>query len=323
MKLRSIATAVVFVLLSLSAFAWNCTQPGQVRVQVPTGTVGNGIGDGPGQVVVDNGLTFQCQTLPPATPPTTPTTATSTSSSGATSGSTSGASATGGNSKSTSGVSNSGNSTNTLSNQQTQNQTQSNTSSNKNDNAASASNSGNNSAYNNSETTNIKPESASAITPTLIPTAPCLGTIGGAGQTIAGGLSFGATKVDKGCDSRQAALLFAVSLHNSDAAARIMCATRAAKSAKLTLAQCLASFVPVPVQVIAPAPAPVAVTPIAVTVNIPEPQPKLIYLEMPHETVTVTAPLGSFKPAKHPVKRPTTHGKPCNVPKSLTQPLEK
>lgn len=317
MKLRSIATAVVFVLLSMSAFAWNCTQPGQVRVQVPTGTVGNGIGDGPGQVVVDNGLTFQCQTLPSST--SAPTTATSTSSSGATSGSTSGASATGGNSKSTSGVSNSGNSTSTLSSQQTQ--TQSNTSSNKNDNVSSASNSGNNSAYNNSDTTNIKPESASALTPTLIPTAPCLGTIGGAGQTIAGGLSFGATKVDKGCDSRQAALLFAVSLHNSDAAARIMCATRAAKSAKLTLAQCLASFVPVPVQVIAPAPA-VAVTPIAVTVNIPEPQPKFIYLEMPHETVTVTAPLGSFKPAKHPVKRPTTHGKPCNVPKSLTQSLK-
>jgi hypothetical protein len=134
-------------------------------------------------------------------------------------------------------------------------------------------------------------------------------------------LSFGATKVDKGCDSRQAALLFAVSLHNPDAAARIMCATRAAKSAKLTLAQCLASFASAPVYI---APAPVAaVAPIAVTVNIPEPQPKLVYLEMPHETVTVTAPLGSFKPAKHPVKRPTTHGKPCNVPKSLTQPLEK
>jgi len=117
-------------------------------------------------------------------------------------------------------------------------------------------------------------------------------------------------------------LLFAVGLHNPDAAARIMCATRAAKSAKLTLAQCLATFTPT--VVMAPAVIPVAApAPIAVTVNVPAPEPKLVYIEMPHETVTVTAPLGNFKPAKHPVKRPTTHGKPCVVPKALTQPLEK
>lgn len=320
MKLRNFATAFLFVLLSMSAFAWNCTQPGQVRVQVPTGTIGNGVGDGPGQVVVDNGLTFQCQTLPSAVP--TPPTATSTS----TSGSTSGASATGGTatSGSTSGVTNSGNSTNTntLSNKQnqTQNQTQTNQSSNKNDNASSATNSGNNSAYSSSDVTNIKPESASALTPTLIPTAPCLGSIGGAAQSIPGGFSFGASRVDKGCDSRQAALLFAVSLHNPDAAARIMCSTRAAKAAKLTLEQCLVSVAPAIIApVVAPAPAPAPIT-----VNLPPAaEPKIIYLEMPHETVTVTAPLGSFKPAKRPVKRPTTHGKPCIVPKALTQPLEK
>jgi hypothetical protein len=322
-KVRSIATLAAFVLLSMSAFAWNCSTPGQVRVQVPTGTVGTGTGDGSGQVVVDNGLTFVCETLPtPPTTPTTPTTSNSTSAANSTSGATSG-------STSNAGVSNSGNSsnknsnkntlnnTNTLSNTQQQSQTQSNAST--NSNQSSASNAGNNSAYNNAttENTDIKVAAASAITPTLIPTAPCLGSIGGAAQSIPGGLSFGATRVDKGCDSRQAALLFAVSLHNPDAAARIMCSTRAAKAAKLTLAQCLASVSPAPVVILAPS-APAA-APIAVTVNIPaaEPVTKFVYIDVPHETVNVTAPLGSFKPARKPVKRPTTHGKPCIVPPSL------
>ena len=54
------------VLCTTSAFGWTCNVPGQIRVQVPTGTVGNGVGDGSGQVVVDNGLTFECETLPTA-----------------------------------------------------------------------------------------------------------------------------------------------------------------------------------------------------------------------------------------------------------------
>ena len=100
--MKTLRFLIIATALSLPCFAWNCTG-NDIRVQVPTGTVGAGTGDGPGQVVVDNGLTFQCQ--PPATvvPPVTPTpTNTSSSTSGATSGSTStsGATATGGNSTS-------------------------------------------------------------------------------------------------------------------------------------------------------------------------------------------------------------------------------
>lgn len=53
----------------LPAHAWDCTAPGQIRVQVPSGTVGNGTGDGSGQVVTVEGITFQCQ-APPSDPST-------------------------------------------------------------------------------------------------------------------------------------------------------------------------------------------------------------------------------------------------------------
>ena len=91
--LRNICIALM---LCAPALAWNCTTPGQVRVQVPTGTTGSGTGDGSGQVVVDSGLTFICETLPVAT--TTPPSATNNNTSNSTSSST----ATGGNSSSSS-----------------------------------------------------------------------------------------------------------------------------------------------------------------------------------------------------------------------------
>src|SRR5271170_6539011 len=72
--MKAVIAVVVLALAALcspAAKAWNCTQAGQIRVQVPAGTVGSGQGDGPGQVDTVEGLTFQCQT-PPA-PPTTPT----------------------------------------------------------------------------------------------------------------------------------------------------------------------------------------------------------------------------------------------------------
>src|ERR1700690_2918727 len=102
--MKTLWSFVIAMALTSVCFAWNCTTPGQIRVQVPTGTVGSGTGDGSGQVVVDSGLTFECEAPPTATP--APTTSTSTSTSGATSGSISGANATGGNS-----TANGGNST--------------------------------------------------------------------------------------------------------------------------------------------------------------------------------------------------------------------
>jgi hypothetical protein len=58
----------VLSLIPTSAFCWTCATPGQVRVQVPAGTLGNGTGDGNGQVVVDNGLTFICEAIPTVAP---------------------------------------------------------------------------------------------------------------------------------------------------------------------------------------------------------------------------------------------------------------
>ena len=65
MKIGFLASVVLAMAFSAApTFAWNCTTPGQVRVQVPAGTIGNGTGDGNGQVVVDNGLTFVCEAIP-------------------------------------------------------------------------------------------------------------------------------------------------------------------------------------------------------------------------------------------------------------------
>lgn len=304
---RTLISLISFMLLSLSAFAWPACSGNWV--QVPTGTSS---ANGAIEITGDN-LTFQCQTPKPptATPIQNTNTNTNTNTNKATSSSAANAGATAGSSSTATGGNATGGSATATGGNQKQGQSQSSS----NQNQSSASVEGNNSSYDN--VTEIKPASASAITPTLIPTAPCLGSVGGAGQAIAGGGSFGFTRVDKGCDSRQAALLFAVSLHNPEAAARIMCSTRAAKQAKLTLGQCLATVAPTPVVINAPVVTP-APAPIAVTINVPPaPEPKLIYLETPHETVTVTAPLGNFKPAKHPVKRPTVNGRPCNVPPSL------
>ena len=317
--------AIAVLMLSCSmAFGWNCSTAGQVRVQVPNGTLGNGTGDGSGQVVVDSGLTFICEALPVAT--TTPPSATSSSAStsGANSSSTSGANstATGGNSSSKSGVTNSGNSTNTLnntntlSNKQGQKQTQTQSNASTNNNASSATSNGDNS-NNSTEVTNIKPAAESAVAPIGFPTAPCLATFGAAAQSVPGGISFGGSRVDKGCDSRATAQQFALLLGNRTAAAKILCSTKAARRAHLTMDDCLVMPAPqpvTPVVIAAPVAAPVA--PVQVTVNMPPtPQAQLIYLS-PREEVTVTAPkpLGDAKP-----KAKTHVSKPCKITPALQE----
>ena len=103
--------AALSLLCTVPAQAWNCSTPGQIRVQVPNGTVGTGTGDGSGQVVVVGGLTFQCQN-PPSTSSTSNANSNSSSNSKSTSQSNSNSSsnATGGNATGGS-VNNSGNST--------------------------------------------------------------------------------------------------------------------------------------------------------------------------------------------------------------------
>ena len=296
---------------SLSSQAWNCTTPGQIRIQVPTGTVGNGTGDGSGQVVVDSGLTFICEALPTA-PATTPSTATSTSNStsgaNATSGSSSSANASGGNatanggtSSSKSGVSNSGNSnvkvSNSLANTNNlgQTQTQSNSSVNSNQSAGgSASNIGN------SVTNVAAPEipANTAVAPPVFSTANCFKGMSVAGQAGIGGISFGGGKIDSNCAAERIAQDY-FAMGNRLAACKVITSTKASKDAGVTLADCM--NVPVPVVrtvvpvVSAPVPAPVTVQ---ITNNIP-PAPAPIIL---HEEMTVTAPRPQAK--KRVVHRP-------------------
>ena len=299
---------------SLSSQAWNCTTPGQIRIQVPTGTVGNGTGDGSGQVVVDSGLTFICEALPTA-PATTPSTATSTSNStsgaNATSGSSSSANASGGNatanggtSSSKSGVSNSGNSnvkvSNSLANTNNlgQTQTQSNSSVNSNQSAGgSASNIGN------SVTNVAAPEipANTAVAPPVFSTANCFKGMSVAGQAGIGGISFGGGKIDSNCAAERIAQDY-FAMGNRLAACKVITSTKASKDAGVTMADCM--NVPVPVVrtvvpiVSTPTPAPIKVE---ITNNIP-PAPAPIIL---HEEMTVTAP-------RPQAKKRATH-RPCPV----------
>ena len=297
------------ILCAASAFGWNCTTPGQVRVQVPTGTVGSGTGDGSGQVVVDSGLTFICEALPTAT--TTPTTTnsnTNNSASNSTSGASSTASATGGNSS----VNNSGNSTNTLSQsqKQQQNQSQSNTSTNSNQSQG-----GNVSDVGNSVTTVEAPKIpvASAYAPPVFSSANCFKGFSAGAQTPLIGGSFGGGGIDKNC----AALATSQNLYAMGsrlAACKIIVTTKAAKDAGVTLDDCMTVAQRQAPVVIAP---PVAQPTPSITVNVPPTQ--MIYLTVPHEEVTVTTPkVGDAKPA---VKKRVGH--PCKVPPSLSVPMEK
>jgi hypothetical protein len=145
-----------------------------------------------------------------------------------------------------------------------------------------------------------------------------LATFGGAAQSIPGGISFGGSRTDKGCDSRATAQQFALLLGNRLAAAKILCTTKAAKRAHLTMEDCLAIPAPVPfTSTTVPIVSTPAPQPIQVTVNVPE--SKLVYLTAPQEiTVVAPKPLGNVRPAtkKHV-------NKPCIVPKALTTPMEK
>ena len=302
-------------LFSLPSFAWNCSNPLAERVVVPSSTSGT-YGDGNGQLATYQGQLYECEVVPTATnaPPSAVNTNTNnaTSASNSTSTATGGnasSTATGGNSSSSSGVSNSGNSSNTNNNTlQGGNQSQKQSNSSTNNNASTATGNGDN-ANDSTSITNIKPASATAFAPVGFATAPCMVAFGGGAQSIPGGISFGGSRTDKGCDSRATAQQFALLLNNRVAAAKILCTTKAAKRAHLTMEDCLASVAPVPspVMVVPPvSPPPVAAPAPSITVNFP------VY-QFPQDTAVAKAP-----PVV--IKKPITKkhvGKPCIVPPSL------
>ena len=296
--MKRIAMLLFGLALSVPAYGWNCSTSGQVRVQVPAGTVGNGTGDGSGQVVVDNGLTFICEALPTATTGS-PITNSNTNSNASNSTST----ATGGNANATGGnVNNSGNSSNanTLSQKQSQkqSQSQSNTSTNNNQSAG-----GSVSNVGNSQTLVEAPQIPvnTAVAPPVFSTTNCFKGYSAGAQTPLIGGSFGGGGIDKNCAAERIAQDY-YAMGNRLAACKVITNTKASKDAGVTMADCM--NVPVPVVrtvvpiVSTPAPAPIKVE---ITNNIP-PAPAPIIL---HEEMTVTAP-------RPQAKKRATH-KPCPV----------
>ena len=226
MKRSLLGIAAIILMGATPAHAWNCTTPNAIRVQVPNGTTGTGTGDGLGQVVVDNGLTFECEILPTTTPSTSSSTSSANSAANSASNSSAssnqsqsqkqgqtqvanggqatatggqggaGGSASVGNVSSTSSVSKSGNSTlknvgnssntNTLS-ATGGNQSQSST-------ATAQGNGDNSNNYEN--VTNVPRDTATAVAPTVLPTVPCFKGIGAGIQGPAFGASFGGGKID-------------------------------------------------------------------------------------------------------------------------------
>ena len=277
---KFLAVAVVMFASCGMSMAWNCTQSGQVRVQVPTGTVGNGTGDGPGQVVVDNGLTFQCQTLPTSTPPasTNTNTNTNTNNSNSTSGSTS--TATGGNATATGGTSN-------------QKQGQSQSSSNNNQSAGgSVSNVGN--SVENIEAPKIPV--ASAYAPTTIPSAPCVKGFGAGIQTMPVGGSLGGSKVDAGCDIREDARSFFLA-GSRLAGCKMLVSSKRAQKAGVTLQDCLTPIVAAPAPIVQPVVQP------APQITVVQAPPTFVYLSAP--------PIASAPPAATVIPVKPTPAKPA------------
>jgi hypothetical protein len=156
---------------------------------------------------------------------------------------------------------------------------------------------GNTTSVNDNTQYNQVHQTASAITPDAFPTSPCFKTIGGAAQSGLFGASFGSGSIDKGCDDRETARLFA-RIGNLTAAGRILCDTPAAKRAHLTLEECQAFVLPQPI------PAPIIVPPIQ-----PLPEPPII-TPAPDVNVNVFV-FTDEKPA--PPKPPVHHRRktPC------------
>jgi hypothetical protein len=241
MRNRIVLAVLMFVFcmfMPRTAAAWNCKVPGQIRVQVPTGTVGHGNGDGDGEVVVDSGLTFICEALP--TPNGNPQTQTQNQT--ATGGLSNSNSTSVANSNSASGVTNSGNSSNQNSNTanavggQGGKSSAKATGGNQSQSATAASTGGNNSNNTNIAAPNLPVTSAYA--PSSLPSAPCIKGFGVGVQSPSAGISIGGGKVDTGCDERELARSYAL-LGSKIAACKILVANERSQKAGVTLEDCM------------------------------------------------------------------------------------
>jgi hypothetical protein len=279
-------TATTATLTANPAHAWNCPT-GQHRVQAPKGTPTTA----PYYDVVE-GIAFVCEPDGTTTSPSPSTqnqsqnqqqnnsqsqnsTTTSNSNSNSSSGSksTSTSTATGGSATATGGssaIKNSGNST--VSNSGNSSNTNKNVANGGAGGSATSSNnsSGNVSSY--SESYNDVRQNPGAFAPSNLNTAPCTKGFSGGASTPAVAATLGFATTDKGCDSRQTAVIFH-GIGNDFAAAKILCSTSASKRAHLTLQECLNIVAPAPVVIPAPIPAP---APTVIVVPTPAPVAAII-----------------------------------------------
>jgi hypothetical protein len=130
---------------------------------------------------------------------------------------------------------------------------------------ASNNSSGNVSSY--SESYNEVRQNPGAFAPTNLNTAPCTKGFSGGASTPAVAATLGIATTDKGCDSRQTAVIFH-GIGNDYAAAKILCSTSASKRAHLTLQECLNIVAPAPIVIPAPLP-----TPVPTVIVVPTPTP--------------------------------------------------
>lgn len=172
-------------------------------------------------------------------------------------------------------------------------------------NATAAGGNASNGGQQNSQVTEFNQvhQAPDAFAPNVYPTSPCVVGGSGGGSWLTGGFGLGITKTNKDCDARELGRLF-LAARNYKAFAKILCGTKAAKRAKLTMDDCLANTPEAPVQQIvqaAPATAPqIVVPPAQVTIN-----------PVVEHTITQAAP--AVAPTKPVHKRPTK--KPCHCEK--------
>jgi hypothetical protein len=273
---RTLALVVLCLISASGAFAWNCSDPLASRVPVPSGTSGS-FGNGDGQLFLGTGSEgtkgqlYQCQVpTPDPKSPSQNQSQTQSQSNQQSQNQTSSPSAT---SSASNSLANSGNSSNKNLNKNTNQNTatggSANSASTSSSSATNNGNNANNSSYESNSQYNEVRQNPGAYAPTILNTSPCTKGFSGGGSTPAVAATFGVATTDKGCDSRQTAVIFH-GLGNDFAAAKILCSTSASKRAKLTLQECLAIVAPpAPVVVVPPAPQP---APVSITV-VPVPVP--------------------------------------------------
>jgi hypothetical protein len=280
--------AMTALCVTSKAVAWDCPA-GQQRVQAPPGTPTTT----PYYDVVE-GIAFICQPIPTTTVPPVPSAAGPTQSQNQNQSQTNSqnqsqnaslnstqntqnlnSSSSGSFSKSNSGSTSASNSTSnsTSTSTSSSNATGGSATGGTANSSSSNNSSGNQTSVSSSETYNEVRQNPGANAPVAaFTTSPCSKGYSGGVGTPSVAASLGIVLTDKGCDSRQTAVIFH-GIGNDYAAAKILCSTSASKRAKLTLTECLQIVAPLaPVVVNTPA----ATQPLAPPIVIVVPEPTAV-----------------------------------------------